>query len=227
MERVASKNLEEAIIKLRSTESQIMDLGKAVFSADNGNMFPVDLLAIAAMKRTSGNTEGFITLIEAKNMAAARSLLRIQIDTFLRFSATWLVEKPHDFAADVIGGKQIRNLKDRNGKQMNDGYLVDVLSPEYPWLKDIYKNLCGYIHFSGSHLSNAVQSLNDNERTVTFHIGKEDIQYPEWSWTEAVDCFTNAISILFYYIDGWIQTKNGIDTANNQIHPTPKNGAAD
>ncbi|OOF32802.1 hypothetical protein [Salinivibrio costicola] len=227
MERIESKSLEEAIIKLRSTESQIMDLGKAVFSADNGNMFHVDLLAIAAMKRTSGNTEGFITLIEAKNMAAARSLLRIQIDTFLRFSATWLAEKPHDFAKDVIGGKQIRNLKDRNGKKMNDGYLVEVLSPEYPWLKDVYKNLCGYIHFSGSHLSNAVQSLNDNDRTVTFHIGKEDIQYPECSWTEAVDCFTNAINILFYYIDGWIQTKSGVDTANNQIHPTPKNGAAD
>lgn len=58
MERIASQNLEEAIIKLRSTESQIMDLGKAIFSADNGNMFPVDLLAIAAMKRTSGNMEG-------------------------------------------------------------------------------------------------------------------------------------------------------------------------
>ncbi|MCP3429550.1 hypothetical protein [Opacimonas viscosa] len=227
MERVESKNLEKAIIKLRSTEFQIIDLENAVFSADNGNMFPLDLLAIAAMKRTSGNMEGFITLIEAKNMAAARSLLRIQIDTFLRFSASWLVEKPHDFASDVIGGKQIRNLKDRNGKKMNDGYLVDVLSPEYPWLKDVYKNLCGYVHFSGSHLSNAVQSFNDNERTVTFHIGKEDIKYPEWSWTEAVDCFTSAVNILFYYIDGWIQTKNGVDKANNQIHPTPKNGETD
>ncbi|MBT1446059.1 hypothetical protein KJI95_16305 [Shewanella sp. JM162201] len=227
MERIASQNLEEAIIKLRSTESQMMDLGKAIFSSDNGNMFPVDLLAIAAMKRTSGNMEGFITLIEAKNMAAARSLLRIQIDTFLRFSATWLVENPHDFATDVIGGKQIRNLKDINGKNMNDGYLVDVLSPEYPWLKDVYKNLCGYVHFSGSHLSNAVQSLNDNERMVTFHIGKEDIQYPEWSWIEAVDCFNNAVNILFYYIDGWIHTKNGVETANNKIHPTPKSGATD
>jgi hypothetical protein len=227
MERIASENLEQALIELRSTDAQIMDLGKAVITADNGNMFPVDLLAIAAMKRTSGNTEGFITLIEAKNMAAARSLLRIQIDTFLRFSAAWLVEKPHDFANDVIGGKQIRNLKDRNGKKMNDKYLVDVLSSEYPWLNDVYKNLCGYVHFSGAHLSNAVQSLNDSERTVTFHIGKEDTQYPEWSWTEAVDCFTNAINILFYYIDGWIQTKNGVNTANNQIHLTPKNGAAD
>jgi hypothetical protein len=227
MERISSENLDEALSKLRSTGSQIMVLGKAVFSADNGKMFPVDLLAIAAMKRTSGNTEGFITLIDAKNMAAARSLLRIQIDTFLRFSATWLVERPHDFAIDVIGGKHIRNLKDRNGKKMNDGYLVDILSSEYPWLKNVYENLCSYVHFSGAHLSNAVQSFNEHESTVTFHIGKEDTQYPEWSWTEVVDCFTNAIYILFYYIDGWIQTKNGVNTANNKIHPTPNHGAAD
>lgn len=227
MERIASENLDEALIKLRSTESQIMELGKAVVSADNGNMFTVDLLAIAAMKRTSGNTEGFITLIEAKNMAAARSLLRIQIDSFVRFSAIWLVDKPHDFATDIIGGKHIRNLKDRNGKKMNDGYLVDMLSAEYPWLKSVYKNLCGYVHFSGAHLSNAVQILKDDERTVTFHIGKEDIQYPEWSWTEAVDCFTNVTHILFHYIDGWIQTKNGVDKSNKQMHPMPNEGGVD
>lgn len=227
MERIPSENLQEALSKLRSSESKILDLGKAVFSAGNGNMFPVDLLSIAAMKRTCGNTEGFITLIEAKNMAAARSLLRIQIDTFLRFSATWLVEKPQNFAMDVINGKQIRNLKDRNGNKMNDGYLVDALSPEYHWLKDVYKNLCGYVHFSDAHLLNAVQSFDDNERTVTFHIGKEDIQYPECSWIETVDCFTNAIKILCYYLDGWIRTKNGVNVASIQIHPTPNKGAAD
>lgn len=216
MDRISSENLHEAILKLRSTESQVMELGKSMLLADGGNMFPVDLLAIAAMKRTSGNTEGFIALVETKNMAAARSLLRIQIDTFIRFSAVWLVKKPHDFATDVIGGKHIRNIKDQSGNKMTDGYLVEILTPDYPWLRDVYKNLCGYVHFSGAHLFNAVQSLDDNERTMTFHIGKEDTQYPEWSWTEVVDCFTNAIYILFYYIDGWIQTKNGVNTANNQ-----------
>ncbi|MCH8493416.1 MAG: hypothetical protein LAT53_09305 [Idiomarina sp.] len=216
MDRISSENLHEAILKLRSTESQVMELGKSMLLADGGNMFPVDLLAIAAMKRTSGNTEGFLALVETKNMAAARSLLRIQIDTFIRFSAVWLVKKPHDFATDVIGGKHIRNIKDQSGNKMTDGYLVEILTPDYPWLRDVYKNLCGYVHFSGAHLFNAAQSLDDNERTMTFHIGKEDIQYPEWSWTEVVDCFTNAIYILFYYIDGWIQTKNGVNTANNQ-----------
>ncbi|MFL1914433.1 hypothetical protein ACJW8B_03270 [Plesiomonas shigelloides] len=117
MDRLSSASLDEALHKLKSTEAQTVELGKELFSADGGNIFPVDLLAIAAMKRTSGNTEGFITLVEANNMAAARSLLRIQIDTFVRFSAAWLVEKPHDFATDVIGGKHIRNMKDKNGKK--------------------------------------------------------------------------------------------------------------
>lgn len=219
MDRLSSASLDEALLKLKSTEAQTVELGKELFSADGGNIFPVDLLAIAAMKRTSGNTEGFITLVEANNMAAARSLLRIQIDTFVRFSAAWLVEKPHDFATDVIGGKHIRNMKDKNGEKMTDGYLVDILTPEYPWLKDVYRNLCGYVHFSGAHLSNAVLKLDDSERTLIFHIGKEDTQYPEWSWTEVVDCFTNAVYILFYYIDGWIQTKNGMNPANNKSQP--------
>lgn len=219
MDRISSASLNEAIIRLKSTETIIMKLGKELFSADGGNMFPVDLLAIAAMKRTIGNTEGFVTLVEANNMAAARSLLRIQIDTFVRFSATWLVEKPHDFATDVIGGEHIRNIKDKNGKKMTDHYLVDLLSAEYPWLKKVYENLCGYVHFSGAHLSNAVQKLDSSKRTLTFHIGKEDTQYPERSWIEAVDCFTNSIYILFFYIDGYVKTKNSVKLANNQSQP--------
>ncbi|MCG9665823.1 hypothetical protein L1D26_22495 [Vibrio mediterranei] len=216
MDRVSSESLQEALLKLRSTESQVMELGKCLFSAVGCNIFPVDLLAIAAMKRTSGNTEGFITLVESKNMAAARSLLRIQIDTFVRFSAAWLVDNPHDFASDVINGRHIRNIKDRNGNKMTDGYLVDILTSDYPWLKGVYKNLCGYVHFSEEHLFNAVQSLNDNERAMMFHIGKEDNQYPEYSWMEVVDCFTNAVHILFYYFDSWIKTKNGVNRPDNQ-----------
>lgn len=219
MDRISSASLNEAIIRLKSTETIIMKLGKELFSADGGNMFPVDLLAIAAMKRTIGNTEGFVTLVESNNMAAARSLLRIQIDTFVRFSATWLVEKPHDFATDVIGGEHIRNIKDKNGKKMTDHYLVDLLSAEYPWLKKVYENLCGYVHFSGAHLSNAVQKLDSSKRTLTLHIGKEDTQYPERSWIEAVDCFTNSIYILFFYIDGYVKTKNSVKLANNQSQP--------
>ncbi len=204
----------EALAKLKETEDTVVEHAKKMFDADDGKMFPVDLLAIGAIKRTISNTEGFITLINAKNMTTARSLLRIQLDTFIRFYSIWLVDNPHDFAQNVIGGNHIRRIKDQNGKKMTDHYLVQKLSTEYLWLPTVYNNLCDYVHFSGQHLFNSVQNINDEERTLTFAIGKEDNQYPEESWVETVDCFTNAVCIFLYYLSGWIVTKNGTNTAN-------------
>lgn len=219
MNRISSESLQEALLRLRNTEPQVMDLGKRLCAASGGDMFTMDLLAIAAMKRTCGNTEGFITLVEARNMAAARSLLRIQIDTFIRFSAAWLVDNPHDFATDVIEGKHIRNMRDKSSQKMTDSYLVDVLTPDYPWLKEVYRNLCGYVHFSGAHLSNAVSSIDDEGRTMTFNIGEEDSQYPDWSWIETVDCFTKVVHIFLRYADGWILTKDD-ERSTSHNHPT-------
>lgn len=204
-----SKSLNEAIAKLKATEKELLKLGELMLTVDNGNLFPIDLIAVGAMKRTASNTEGFVRLIEAQNMTCARSLLRVQLDTAMRFSAIWLVEVPHDFAREVINGKHIRNLKDRTGNKMTDRYLAETLSIEFQWVKDVYDNLSGYIHFSAQHLFNAVEKVDDASRTLSLIIGKEDQWYPEWSWIETVDCFTESVIIFFHYLKGWIETKNG------------------
>ena len=204
---MSEKNLNDAILRLRETENELLKIGMAMLSADNGNLFPVDIIAVGAMKRTSSNTEGFITLIEAQNMTAARSLLRIQLDTFMRFSAIWLVDAPQDLANKIIAGKHIRNIKDKNGNKMTDRYLVENLTKEYPWLKDVYKNLSGYIHFSSAHLFNTIENVDNEMKTMAIKIGKEDLQYPEWSWIETVDCFTSSINIFLKYLNSWIAVK--------------------
>lgn len=214
MSEITSKNLNDSLSKLQKTKAELLEIGMKMLSADDGNLFPVDLIAIGAMKRTVSNTEGFLTLIDAQNMTAARSLLRVQLDTFMRFSAIWLVTLPHDFANEIIAGKHIRNIKDHTGNKMTDRYLVDTLSKEYPWLKDVYDNLSGYIHFSAQHLFNAVEKIDNDTRTLSINIGKEDLQYPEWSWAETVDYFTESVNIFFHYLNGWIATKNKVQLAD-------------
>ena len=111
MSQKTSESLTDAINNLRKTEKELLELGMHMLSANNGNLFLVDLIAIGAMKRTASNIEGFIQLIESQNMTSARSLLRVQLDTFMRFSAIWLVDSPNDFANEIIDGKHIRNIK--------------------------------------------------------------------------------------------------------------------
>ncbi len=203
-----SKSLNDALTNLKKTEEELLQFGTDMLSADNGNIFPIDLIAIGAMKRTSSNTEGFILLVESKNMSSARSLLRVQIDTFMRFSSLWLVDSPHNLAVEIIDGKHIRNIKDKLGNKMTDRYLTETLSKNYPWISNVYNNLSGYIHFSSQHLFNAVNQINNDTKTISFGIGKEDKQYPESSWIETVDCFIESINILFFYLKSWIETKN-------------------
>ena len=194
-----SQKLNDAILKLRKTENRLLELGMNMLNADNGTLFPVDLIAVGAMKRTASNTEGFITLVEAKNMISARALLRIQIDTFMRFSALWLVDSPHDLAKKIIDGKHIRNIKDKTGNKMTDGYLSNRFTAEYPWVKDVYRNLSGYVHFSSAHLFNAVENINHEMKTLNIKIGKEDLQYPEWSWIKRVSGTKTKLFLIFSY----------------------------
>lgn len=62
----------------------------------------------------------------------ARALLRMRIDTAIRFSALRLVDNPNSFAKEVFSGKRIDKLKGRDGKQMKDARLVAPLAPDAP-----------------------------------------------------------------------------------------------
>jgi len=201
-------SLEKAIVELKKKEKIMLNLAEKMLLTDNGNIFRIDLFSIGAMKRTSSNINGFLSLIEAKNMQSSRSLLRIQLDTFIRFHALTIVKDHNKFIDDVLDGRHIRNIKDKDGNKMTDGYLVDLLSNEYPWLKDVYKNLSGYIHFSGKHLYGSVENVNDEKKALTFSISEKDEHYPNESWIEIVQCFNESLDILFQYINGWINTKD-------------------
>lgn len=204
----ASKSLEEAIARIKTIEKELLRLSELMLASNNGNLFPVDLVAVGAMKRTASNTEGFIKLIETQNMTCARSLLRVQLDTAMRFSAIWLVESPHDFANEIINGKHIRNIKDKSGNKMTDLYLAETLSKEYSWVKPVYDNLSGYIHFSAKHLFSAIEKVDAKTKTLSIVIGKEDQKYTKKSWIETIDCFIESVLIFFHYLNGWIASKN-------------------
>ena len=147
-------------------------------------------------------------------MVCARSLLRIQIDTALRFHAVYLVDNPHDFCMQILDGKQINHQKDSEGNKLNDAYLVKKLSSEYPWLTTVYKNLSGYIHLSDKHLFIPVQSVDHDNRSIQFSINDQDTKYPESSWEEVIGCFNESTDIFIKDLEGWIYTKSNPKKVN-------------
>ena len=77
----------------------------------------------AALHRSISLVRGFCALIP-DNYISAASLVRLQLDSTLRFSALSFVADPEDFAKKVSSGERINKLEDREGERMTDAYLV-------------------------------------------------------------------------------------------------------
>lgn len=154
-------------------------------------------LPFGAAKRAISATSALKLLLESWNMVTARTLLRTH---------AWMVDNPHDFAKRIIAGERLDKIKDRNGNQLRDAYLVECMAPTRPWLPEVYKPLSGFSHFSGSHVFASIATL-DGAGGVSFHVSESDLDYPQESWVELIDCFREATEILVNYLHGYTQTK--------------------
>ncbi len=192
---------------LSNNRMKMLEITKKMISAYKGTMYPLDLLAIGAIKRSLSTIYGFKLLIESWNMICARSLLRIQLDTAMRFYAAYLVENPHDFATRVLHGERIDKLRDRDKQLLKDAYLVSKLTDELPWLPEVYKNLSGYIHLSGSHIFDSLVDFNDSG-IISWAMTDDDSKFPELSWCEIIVCFNEALDFFMRYLEGWTFTKD-------------------
>ncbi|RPJ83860.1 MAG: hypothetical protein EHM18_12980 [Acidobacteria bacterium] len=210
MESPHSESLETSLEKLVHLDEAHIELGKQMFAAFGGALYGMDLLAAGALNRSKAHIAGFRQMVGAKNLICAGALLRLQLDTALRFHAAFLVEQPHDFALAVLGGKQVRDLKDRDGERMTDAYLVKKLGQEFDWVPRVYERTSGYVHFSATHLMSAMRptvGTSESDRSITIKIGAEDKPFPSWIYIEAVDAFRAATDILLRYVHGWVFTK--------------------
>jgi hypothetical protein len=203
-----SGNVEALLQELERDKDTLIKFGMDVVGASGSPMYPLDWMVFAAIKRSISTSSALAAMVRAWNMVCARSLLRIHIDTALRFSAAWLVPDPHVFALNVMKGTPINKMKARDGKQqLSDAFLVETHKDEYPWLPSVYKNLCGYVHFSGSHMIDSISDIGDEVGTIEFEISATDLKFPEFSWVEVLECFRKSTSILSWYLQGYSNTK--------------------
>ena len=186
-----------------------MELTQLMMKADGGKMFQLDIYALGCIKRSLAHCKGFATLIATKNLTCAGAIVRMQLDTLLRFYAAFLVDRPHDFASDVLGGEPVKNIKDHRGNKMHDAYLVECLSIQHPWLKEVYKQTSGYVHFSAKHIFASMHSLDEENRMIYFQIGSDDVPRAEEFYQEAIDAFHRITVIFLDHIEGWVLTKSG------------------
>lgn len=171
----------------------------------------IGVYAYMVLKRSISLVFGFTTMLREKNFLCAAPLIRLQIDNLLRFRAAFMVTNQKQFVVDVVGGKEVRELKDRSGKKMTDFYLQEVLTSDYPWLRDAYKKTSGYIHLSDEHFYNTVRlSKSGQEGAIEAYIGPDDKLVSDEIYLEAVEEMINVTNSLLAYLAYWAEGKGEI-----------------
>jgi len=152
-----SLNWQVALEQLEARLKQHPGIGLELQKAHDGDLFFPDLWAIAALNRSMSVLRGFSQSIKDNYLSAAH-LVRLHLDSFLRFSAVFLVADPTEFIRRVMGGEQFNKIQSAEGKQMRDSYLVDKLEAYYPGLRQIYDYGCGYVHLSDTHVFHCLEA---------------------------------------------------------------------
>ena len=133
-------------------------------------MYATDLIIFGIMDRSIGLVEAMPQLLADGNVHAFAPLLRVQLDSLLRLHAFQIVPSRDELASHVIGGKALKNFKDVNGNKLTDRHLGNSLKSELPWVERMYDDLCGWVHFSESHVFAAASEGNQQD-TIEVGIG--------------------------------------------------------
>lgn len=197
--------LERRIVHIENLHDLHISALKELLEADNGKLFGLDFLAAAVFKRSLSLCSGFCILVRNKNYQCSAALLRLQLDSVMRFYAAFIVEKPHDFAIQVLKGEHIRKMSDRHGNKMTDQYLKESLSKDYEWVARVYDSTSGFVHLSDKHIFSIFE--NNKEDSFGLRVSATDEHFLDGDWIEMTDAFLACTDVLFEYLKGWIFTK--------------------
>jgi hypothetical protein len=190
-----------------------MTIGADLYAATNGNLFPCDGLAFAALDRSMNLTEGFSILLRNHGFICGVVLLRMQLDSVVRLYGVVTAPDPHGAAESLFGSVPLSTIKDRTGMLMTDRWLITRLTNKNPDFGVIYGQASGYVHFSERHVGHflARSKLADSGQRI-FSIGNNDDHIPVENRVAVVNNFLKATEGLFQLISEWIDVRHHCGT---------------
>lgn len=141
--------------------------------SNNKGISHVAHYSASIITRSTSLIKSFELLLNNKIYSTAISLIRLQIDNCLRLYAISLCN-PILLLTEVEKGVSIRDIKDRDGNKMYDGYLISKLDTVLPNFKSLYEETCGFVHFSFEHLKlNNKKHVENDKINIETLIGNE------------------------------------------------------
>jgi len=203
------ESVENLLAKLGQLKDQVAQQLASAWTADEARLFSTDLVALGVARRTYAVVEGFVTLLKQRNPLCCGALLRLQLDTAMRFYACWLVPDPATVAVALLDDTPLDRFESNDGKKLTDYYLHTKLAARYgKWVDSVYKATSGLVHLTG-------RAVFDASTAHDAASGRESVslQGPGRIWTEPemvemVSAFVESVGITVNLLYSWSCTKS-------------------
>lgn len=193
--------------KLDTLRVQHLEVGGVVLSAGGGILYQDDMLVMAMLQRSYGIVDAVIDLVDSYNLHAAAPLVRLQLDSLFRMCFLAKAPEAPRVRDEFFAGRQFRQIKDDEGKNLVDGRLKDRAAEYHPWAVPVYESTSGWIHLSAGHVGAAFQ-LGEEERAFTMGLPLPREVVPISLWAEILGAATKATDELLGYTLDWAIEKD-------------------
>ena len=176
-----------------------------------------DLFFCAALDRSVQLSEGFIVLLQERNLSCAGALLRLQMDNCMRTYAAFIAADKDAIIDCIIHGRKIRDQVDVDGKKMTDANLKKKMAAFNASFPAVYDQASGYVHFSDMAFYQTVVSINDS--TIEWQIGQALQERFNPLLLEAADAFIHFTKIHYKMLQAVVDSKQRYDTEHEGSEP--------
>ena len=138
------------------------------------DLYIEDLYFMSVIDKSIKLIDSFLFAFDKKNLTVLAILTRVQMDCVMRAFATTMVKDSGEFCKAILNDNvRINNLKDVNNHQLTDKHICEVLGKHLNLpLYDLYKKVCGFVHFSSDSFRSISKSQDKN--SITMYISRNN-----------------------------------------------------
>jgi hypothetical protein len=156
---------------LEDYRENIIRLGHSKMEKIGDSIDYTDFVLLGIIQRSIELTKGFINLMDQWNLLCAAPLIRLHLDTLLRLAYISSLNDPEDISKRIFYDERINNIRDGEGKKLNDARLRDYARKSFHWIDEVYMNTSKFIHFSDKHIFSSIIKMNEKDHVAYFVIG--------------------------------------------------------
>ena len=202
------QEIEGRITTLRSLRREAIAISRGIIGE---TLTQEDLFFCAAADRCVRLIDGFVPMLQDRNLTCAGVLLRMQMDNCMRTYAAFIAEDRNAVVNCIIDGNPINKLKDVNGKKMMDGYLKDELTKMDPLFSRVYDNASGYVHLSEKAFYQTVANCENN--TIGLGIGTPLPEKRNETLVEGAAAYIHFVKLHFKMLQAVVESKQRYDAS--------------